>query len=92
MGLAAGVPMAVVPLFADQPWNAERVEALGAGIALDGGPDEAIARLRDAVVRITGDPSYRSTAQRVAAEMRALPPVDAAVGVVRAMLIDSLAA
>jgi MGT family glycosyltransferase len=92
MGLAAGVPMAVVPLFADQPWNAERVEALGAGIALDGGPDEAIGRLRDAVVRITGDPGYRSTAQRVAAEMRALPPVDAAVGVVRGLLIDSLAA
>jgi UDP:flavonoid glycosyltransferase YjiC (YdhE family) len=92
MGLAAGVPMAVVPLFADQPWNAERVDALGAGIALDGGPDAAIARLRDAVVRITGDPSYRSTAQRIAAEMRALPPVDAAVGVVRGLLIDSLAA
>jgi UDP:flavonoid glycosyltransferase YjiC (YdhE family) len=91
MGLAAGVPMAVVPLFADQPWNAERVDALGAGIALEGGP-EAIERLREAVVRITGDPGYRSTAQRIAAEMRALPPVDAAVGVVRGLLIDSLAA
>jgi UDP:flavonoid glycosyltransferase YjiC (YdhE family) len=91
MGLAAGVPMAVVPLFADQPWNAERVDALGAGIALDGGP-EAIARLRDAVVRLTGDPGYRSAAQRIAAEMRALPPVDASVGVVRGLLIDSLAA
>jgi UDP:flavonoid glycosyltransferase YjiC (YdhE family) len=91
MGLAAGVPMAVVPLFADQPWNAERVDAVGAGIALDGGPS-AIAGLRDAVVRLTGDPGYRSTAQRIAAEMRALPPVDAAVGVVRGLLIDSLAA
>ncbi|MGZ8634495.1 MAG: glycosyltransferase [Solirubrobacteraceae bacterium] len=87
MGLAAGVPMAVVPLFADQPWNAERVAALGAGVQLEGGP-EAVAGLRDAVVRLTGDPSYRSTAQRVAAEMRALPPVDAAVGVVRGLLIE----
>jgi UDP:flavonoid glycosyltransferase YjiC (YdhE family) len=92
MGVAAGVPMAVVPLFADQPWNAERVEAVGAGIALGGGPEAAIAGLREAVVRLTSDPSYRANAQRIAAEMRALPPVDAAVRVVRGLLIDSLAA
>jgi UDP:flavonoid glycosyltransferase YjiC (YdhE family) len=87
MGLAAGVPMAVLPLFADQPWNAERVDALGAGIHLEGGP-EAVNGLREAVVRLTGDPGYRATAQRIAAEMRALPPVDAAVGVVRGLLIE----
>jgi UDP:flavonoid glycosyltransferase YjiC (YdhE family) len=92
MGLAGGVPMAVVPLFADQPWNAERVDAVGAGIALRGGPEAAIAGLREAVVRLVGDPSYRSSAQRVAAEMRALPPVDAAVGVVRGLLRERLAA
>jgi UDP:flavonoid glycosyltransferase YjiC (YdhE family) len=92
MGLAGGVPMAVVPFFADQPWNAERVDAVGAGIALGGGPEAAIAGLREAVVRLTGDPSYRSKAQRVAAEMRALPPVDAAVGVVGGLLMSRLAA
>jgi UDP:flavonoid glycosyltransferase YjiC (YdhE family) len=91
MGLAGGVPMAVVPLFADQPWNAERVDALGAGIALSGGPD-AVDGLREAIVRLAGDPSYRATAQRIAAEMHALPPVDAAVGVARGLLVDRLAA
>ena len=91
MGLAGGVPMAVVPLFADQPWNAERVDALGAGIALDGGP-EAIAGLREAVVRLTGDPGYHATAGRIAAEMAGLPPVDAAVGIVQGLLVDRLAA
>jgi UDP:flavonoid glycosyltransferase YjiC (YdhE family) len=92
MGLAAGVPMAVLPLFADQPWNADRVAAVGAGISLGRDPEAAVASLREAVVRLAGDPSYRSKAQRIAAEMRALPPVDAAVGVVRGMLMGSLAA
>jgi UDP:flavonoid glycosyltransferase YjiC (YdhE family) len=91
MGLAAGVPMAVVPLFADQPWNAERVAAIGAGIALDGGFD-AVAELRAAVSRLVLDPVYRASAARVAEEIRRLPPVDAAPGIVREMVVERLAA
>ena len=83
MGLAAGIPMAVLPLFADQPWNAERVAALGAGIALEG----AAPAIGDAVRRLLAEPSYREAAQGVAAEMRALPPVDAAIHVVRDLIV-----
>jgi hypothetical protein len=36
--LAAGAPLAVLPLFADQPFNAGRVAESGAGIAIEGGP------------------------------------------------------
>lgn len=79
-GLAAGRPMVVLPLFADQPHNAGRVEAIGAGIALRGGP-AAAAELGDAVRRVVDDPSFADTAARVAAEMRALPPPSAAVSV-----------
>lgn len=49
-GLTAGVPLVVVPLFADQFANAERVEAVGAGVRVDLGP-ELDARVRDAVER-----------------------------------------
>ncbi len=75
MAMAAGMPLAVVPLFADQPQNARRVAALGAGIALEAG----VAGLRDAVTALLTEPRYRTAAGEVAAEIAALPPVDAVV-------------
>ena len=39
--LAAGVPMALLPISADQPRNARLVDDLGAGIALESGPSDA---------------------------------------------------
>ena len=77
-GLAAGIPLAVLPLFADQPYNAARVEALGAGIALDG-PDG----IADAVRTLLSEPSYAARALDVAAETRELPPVADAVLAIR---------
>jgi UDP:flavonoid glycosyltransferase YjiC (YdhE family) len=83
--LAAGVPMVVIPLFADQPYNAQRVVELGAGVAFPDGPPEAEV-LRDAVERVLKERSYRHAADRVAAEMRGLPPTDEA-----AQLLEALA-
>jgi UDP:flavonoid glycosyltransferase YjiC (YdhE family) len=77
-GLAAGVPLAVLPLFADQPYNAARVQALGAGIALDG-PDG----IADAVRTLLAEPTYAARALDVAAETRQLPPVAEAVLAIR---------
>jgi UDP:flavonoid glycosyltransferase YjiC (YdhE family) len=85
--LAAGVPQVVVPLFADQPENAGRVAAVGAGVAvwadakapppmrtsIDAGA------LRDAVTEVLDDPSYRERATAIAAEIAALPTPDAAL-------------
>ncbi len=98
MAMAAALPMAVVPLFADQLANARRVAALGAGLALGpvtsgGDPRSLIAEsaadqlgeLRDAVAGLLDDPRYRGAAQAVAAEIAQQPPVDDAV----ALLADA---
>ena len=69
----------IVPGFADQPRNAKRVAELGAGIALEDGTGGLAAAVR----RLLAEPSYRSAAQRVAAEVAALPPVDEAPDALR---------
>ncbi len=78
--LAHGIPTVVLPQFADQPQNADRVQALGAGIALHGGP-AAVPQLADALSTLLAEPSYRAAAARVAAEIGALPLVDESVAV-----------
>jgi UDP:flavonoid glycosyltransferase YjiC (YdhE family) len=85
MALSSGMPIVVLPLFADQPYNARRIEQLGAGIALERGPED-VAELADAVEVLFDDPSYRTAAERVAAEVRRLPPVDGAPYVLRGLL------
>ena len=70
--LAAGVPLVLLPVAADQPENADRCVAAGVGIALP--PD---ARGPDDVARATrlvlDDPRYRAAAREVAAQLEAMP-------------------
>jgi UDP:flavonoid glycosyltransferase YjiC (YdhE family) len=77
--IAAGVPLVVVPLFADQPENARRVAEVGAGIAVEPNRDEpkaTVAPLRDAIQSVLAGTAYRERAQALAAELGAEPPVD----------------
>jgi MGT family glycosyltransferase len=64
--LKAGVPLIVVPTEWDKPEIARRVVDCGAGLRLS--PQDCTPRrLRMAVERVMGDPSFRHNAQRMAA-------------------------
>ncbi len=80
--LAAGVPVVVVPLFADQFANGARVTESGAGIVLDresSGRRRPLSRvdapsLTEAIETVRHDLAYRMGAERIAVEMAAAPP------------------
>ena len=91
MALAAGVPVVVVPGFADQPRNAARVDATGAGIGLPEWP-AGLAGIGDAVRRVLEDPAYGRAAAQVAEDVAALPPVSAAAAALRRWIAPARAA
>jgi dTDP-L-oleandrosyltransferase len=67
--LTMGVPMVLVPQWGENRVNAERVAELGLGSFIP--PEEVNAeRLYAAVTELTGQPSYRKAAARMAADIR----------------------
>ena len=86
--LAAGLPQVVLPMGADQPLNAARVEALGAGIVLDV-PRSTPAEIGAAVRTVLEEPAYRAAAERVRDEARALPGPDHAVALLERLSAGS---
>jgi UDP:flavonoid glycosyltransferase YjiC (YdhE family) len=95
--LAAGVPLVVVPSFADQFDNGRKVTRAGAGevvvartdglegarrpVDLDDGP-----RITAAIERVASSRSYRDAAGRIADEMASSPSAAGALAAVEAML------
>ncbi|WP_375488838.1 glycosyltransferase [uncultured Jatrophihabitans sp.] len=83
--LACGVPLMLLPLGADQPWNADRCVALGVGRMLDAltvSPGEAAAAAEDVLRNAT----YRAAARVLSTEAEALPRADAAVGAIEQLV------
>jgi len=70
--LAAGVPSVLLPMGADQPWNADRCVALGVGRALDA-VTATPAEIREALVAVLHDPAPRAAAEALRAEVAGLP-------------------
>ncbi len=78
--LAHGVPLLVVPQGADQWSNAEQIVTAGAGLRLLRDELSAVA-VRDCVMALLSEPSYRQAASNIKDEIRAMPSAtDALVG------------
>jgi UDP:flavonoid glycosyltransferase YjiC (YdhE family) len=60
-GLLAGVPLVCTPIDRDQPLNASRVEAVGAGMTT------AVDGVGSAIERVLGDDGFRRAAEAIAA-------------------------
>ena len=85
--VAAGVPVVMVPVFADQFVNGGRIARAGAGVVIEadprstGGPRRVIAtedapRVTEGIGIVLAEPSYRRQARRIAEEVAAAPTVD----------------
>jgi UDP:flavonoid glycosyltransferase YjiC (YdhE family) len=66
--LMHGVPLICLPLIGDQPDNAARVVARGAGVQL--GRDASPAQIRAAVWQVLSEPCFRAGTRRFAAVLR----------------------
>jgi UDP:flavonoid glycosyltransferase YjiC (YdhE family) len=75
--LAAGLPMVCLPVLGDQPANAVRIEAVGAGVRLP--MDASPATIGQAVRRVLDEPRFRRAAQRFAATLATTNPKQATV-------------
>ena len=85
--MAAGVPVVVVPLFADQFANGQCIAEAGAGSVIEAQSDssgsirhviteEDGSRIAQAIETVLGGTSFRIEAQRIAGEIAAAPTVD----------------
>ena len=79
--LAHGVPLVLLPMGADQPYNAARCEALGVARSLDV-IAATPADVRHAAAAVLAEPSYRAAAERLRDEFAALPGPDYAVALI----------
>jgi UDP:flavonoid glycosyltransferase YjiC (YdhE family) len=82
--LAAGVPMVVIPISADQPYSAQRCAALGVGVALGPG-QRSPSDVRGAALTVLAERNFTDRAREMQRDMSALPGPDHAVGLLEAL-------
>ena len=84
--LAQGLPSVLLPMGADQPLNAARSAALGFALALDAltaSPEQ----IREAVLRVLSEASFREAAETMRDEIAALPPFEEALRLVEGLKV-----
>jgi UDP:flavonoid glycosyltransferase YjiC (YdhE family) len=85
--LDRGLPMVNVPVAADQPWNAARCAEAGVGLTV--GPNERTPEaIRAAVRTVLADPTFRQNAQRIRAEIQAMPGPETAVRFLERLAVE----
>ncbi|WP_017575215.1 nucleotide disphospho-sugar-binding domain-containing protein [Nocardiopsis kunsanensis] len=84
-GLAHGVPQLIVPTLPDQPFYARQLLSQGAGLALRPSRIEP-AGVRERAERLLDDPTFRTSARRIATEIREQPPLTAGVAAVEGLV------
>jgi MGT family glycosyltransferase len=75
--LTHGVPLVCIPVLGDQPDNAARVVAHGAGVRLS--IRASTEQIRRAIWQVLNEPRFRHSAQRLAATLAREQPANAAV-------------
>ena len=86
--LAHGLPQILIPMGADQPFNAKRCAELGVAQVLD--PiGAAPAGVREAVAEVLSNPKYRAAAERIQDEIVAIPGPAHAVASLERLVAES---
>jgi len=84
--LAAGIPIVAVPLFAEQPLNAERIAAVEAGVVVQPGPG-LDGRIAEAVGSVATE--VPPGTPRMAADIAGLADVSAALSLAEKLVSGS---
>jgi UDP:flavonoid glycosyltransferase YjiC (YdhE family) len=66
--LSGGVPQLCLPMVNDEPLVAERLASLGASLTLS--PQAEVEEIRNGVLKIFGDPTYKMKAQQISSIMK----------------------
>ena len=82
-----GIPLVCTPIGRDQILNADRVAAVGAGVAL--GPSPESDQVADGVRAVLADPGYRRAAGAMARESAAEGGAAAAAADLEALIASS---
>ncbi|MDQ6695587.1 MAG: glycosyltransferase [Chloroflexota bacterium] len=79
--LRYGLPQLVLPIAADQGWNAQRLSDLGAAVMLNPATAD-VKEVRAAVQHLLGSGSYRERAKQLQADLAAMPSPEDVAGTI----------